>query len=66
MRGKVSPTTSSNVSWKGKEKVDDAPSLPNLSAGHDDVDGHSSGSEQSLDEEFGIPSVKTPKNACRK
>ena len=40
--------------------MDDAPSLPNLSAGHDDVDGHSSGSEQSLDEEFGIPSVKTP------
>ena len=55
-----SPTSSSNVSQKGKEKVDKTPKLPNLSASHDDVDGHSSGSEHSLDEEFGIPSVKTP------
>ena len=36
------------------------PKLPNLSAGYDNVDGHSSGFEHSLDEEFGIPSVKTP------
>ena len=60
LREKVSPATSSNVSRKGKEKVDDVPKLPNLSAGHDDVDADSSGLEQSLDEEFGIPSVKTP------
>ena len=57
---KVSPDTSSNVSRKGKEKVDDAPKLRNLRAGHDDVDADSGGSEQSLDEEFGIHSVKTP------
>ena len=31
-----------------------------MSAGHDDVDVDSSGLEQSLDEEFGIPSMKTP------
>ncbi|MGJ2631353.1 reverse transcriptase domain-containing protein, partial [Salmonella enterica subsp. enterica serovar Paratyphi A] len=51
---------SSNVSQKGKENVDDAPQVPELSAGYDDVDRHSSGSDHSLDEEFGIPSVKTP------
>ena len=40
---------------------DDAPTLPNLSAGFDDVEGYSSGSEHSLDEEFDIiPCVKTP------
>ena len=60
LRERESPASSSNVSQKGKEKVDDAPQLPNLSAGYDDVDGHSSGSEHSLDEEFGIPSLKTP------
>ncbi|MCO5587633.1 hypothetical protein L7F22_041582 [Adiantum nelumboides] len=36
----------------------DVPQLPNLSAGFDD--GNLSGSEHSLDEEFGIPSVRTP------
>ena len=60
LRGRVSPSNSSNVSRKGKEKVDDAPRLPNLSAGHDDVHADSSGSDHSLDEEFGIPSIKTP------
>ena len=34
--------------------------MPNLSAGHEYVDANSSGSEHSLDEEFGIPSAKTP------
>ncbi|MCO5578478.1 hypothetical protein L7F22_032320 [Adiantum nelumboides] len=34
--------------------------MPNVTAGHDDVDGHSSGSEHSLDEELGIPSLRTP------
>ena len=58
LRERESLASSSNVSKKGKEKVDDAPSLPNLSAGFDDVEGHSS--DHSLDEEFGIPSVKTP------
>ena len=50
----------SNVSRRGKEKVDDVQNIPNVSAGFDDVEGNSSGSEHSLDEEFGIPSVKTP------
>ncbi|MCO5601998.1 hypothetical protein L7F22_056125 [Adiantum nelumboides] len=34
--------------------------IPNVTAaGHDDVDGHSSGSEHSLDEELGISYVRT-------
>ncbi|MCO5588026.1 hypothetical protein L7F22_041980 [Adiantum nelumboides] len=53
-----SPASSTNVSQKGKEKVDDVPKLPNLSASFDD--GNSSGSKHSLDEEFGIPFVGTP------
>ena len=60
LRDRDSPVSSSNVSQKGKEKVDDAPRMPNLSTGYEDVDANSSGSEHSLDEEFGIPSVKTP------
>ena len=31
-----------------------------MSAGFDDIEAHLSGSKHSLDEEFGIPSVKTP------
>ena len=31
-----------------------------LSTSYDDVDGHSSGSDHRLDEEFGIPTVKMP------
>ena len=34
--------------------------MPNVSTGYEDVDANSSGSKHSLDEEFGIPSVKTP------
>ncbi|MCO5582138.1 hypothetical protein L7F22_036028 [Adiantum nelumboides] len=34
--------------------------VPNVAAGPDDVDGHSSGLEHSLDEELGIPFVRTP------
>ena len=58
LREKPSPTSSSNVSRKGKEKVEHAYKMPSLSASHDD--GDSSGSEQSLDDEFGIPFVKAP------
>ncbi|MCO5550338.1 hypothetical protein L7F22_003822 [Adiantum nelumboides] len=54
LRKEVSPASSVNVSRKGKEKVDDGMRMPNVTAGHDDVDGHSSGSEHSLDEELGI------------
>jgi hypothetical protein len=34
--------------------------MPDIFAGYSHVDGESSGSEQSLDEEFGIPAIKTP------
>ena len=59
LRERESLGGSSNVSRKGKEKVDDVPILPNLSASFDDAEGHSSGFEHSLDEEFGIPFAKT-------
>ena len=55
---KTSPTSSSNASWKGKHKVDDPSRMLSLRAGHDD--GDSSRLHQSLDDEFGIPSIKTP------
>ncbi|MCO5560990.1 hypothetical protein L7F22_014610 [Adiantum nelumboides] len=44
----VSPTSSINVSRKRKEKVDEGMMMPNVTAGHDNVDEHSSGSEHSL------------------
>jgi hypothetical protein len=34
--------------------------MPDISAGYSHVDGEFSGSKQSLDEEFGIPAIKTP------
>jgi hypothetical protein len=34
--------------------------MPDIFAGYSHVDGESSGSEQSLDEEFGIPVIRTP------
>jgi hypothetical protein len=34
--------------------------MPDIFAGYSHVDGESSGSEQSLDEEFGIPAIRTP------
>ncbi|MCO5571831.1 hypothetical protein L7F22_025579 [Adiantum nelumboides] len=34
--------------------------MPNVTTRHDDVNGHSSGSEHSLDEELRIPSIRTP------
>ena len=58
LREKTSPRGFSNVSWKGKEKVDDASRMPSLSVNHDD--GDPSGLEQILDEIFGIQSIKTP------
>ncbi|MCO5573732.1 hypothetical protein L7F22_027506 [Adiantum nelumboides] len=33
--------------------------MPNVTTEHDDVDGHLSGSEHSLDEELSIPSIRT-------
>ncbi|MCO5613510.1 hypothetical protein L7F22_067787 [Adiantum nelumboides] len=60
LRKEASPASSINVSRKGKEKVDEGMRMPNVTAGHDDVDEHSSGSEHSLDEDLGIPSIRTP------
>ncbi|MCO5604334.1 hypothetical protein L7F22_058499 [Adiantum nelumboides] len=59
LRKEVSPASSINISRKGKEKVDESMRMPNVTRRHDDVDEHSSGSEYSLDEELGIPSVRT-------
>ncbi|MCO5588522.1 hypothetical protein L7F22_042479 [Adiantum nelumboides] len=55
LRKEVSPASSINVSRKGKEKDDEGMRMPNVTTRHDDVDGHSSGSKHSLDEELGIP-----------
>jgi hypothetical protein len=33
--------------------------MPDISVGYSHVDGKSNGSEQNLDEEFGIPAIRT-------
>ncbi|MCO5579928.1 hypothetical protein L7F22_033795 [Adiantum nelumboides] len=58
LRKEASPASSINVSRKGKEKDDECMRMPNVIAEHDDVNGHSSGSDHSLDEGLGIPSVE--------
>ncbi len=60
LRHNSSPTNTGDASYKGKEKVGEALGMPDISARYSHVDGESSGSEQSLDEEFGIPAIKTP------
>ncbi len=60
MRHNSSPTNTGDASYKGKEKVGEALGMHDISAGYSHVDGESSGSEQSLDEEFEIPTIKTP------
>ena len=57
---KGTPPSMPHVSWKGKEKVDEPLCMPDVSSGYLHVDADSDGSEQSLDEDFGIPAVKTP------
>ena len=57
LQGSVSPTSSSNVSCKGKEKLHDS-RMQELSVDFD-VDGELSGSEESLDEEFGMSTIIT-------
>ncbi|CAK9223277.1 unnamed protein product, partial [Sphagnum troendelagicum] len=61
LRHNSSPTNTGDASYKGKEKVGEALGMPDISVGYSHVDGESSGSEQSLDEEFGIPTIKTPR-----
>jgi hypothetical protein len=60
LRHNSSPTNTCDASYKGKEKVSEALGMLDISAGYSHVDGKSSGSEQSLDEEFGIPAIRTP------
>ncbi|MDM1715273.1 hypothetical protein HX137_32225, partial [Pseudomonas sp. 165] len=61
LRQNTSPANTSDASKdKGKAKVVEPLGMPDVSAGHSYVDGESSGSEQSLDEEFGIPAIRTP------
>ncbi len=55
-----SPTNTGDASYKGKEKVGKPLGMPNISTRYSHVDGKSNGSEQSLDEEFGIPAIRTP------
>jgi hypothetical protein len=59
LRHNSSPTNTGDASYKGKEKVGEALGVPDISARYSHVDGESSGSKQSLDEEFGIPAIKT-------
>ena len=49
-----------DASHEGKEKIVEPLGMPDVSARHSHVDGESSGSERSLDEEFGILAVRTP------
>ena len=58
--GKVHVQVAPNVSKKGKEKVDEPPMVFDASIDHSSIGGESSGSEMSLDEELGIPVIRTP------
>ena len=60
LRTQVTPQSVSQVSRKGKEKVGEPPCMTSVSSGSSHIDVDSDGLEQSLDEEFGIPSVRTP------
>jgi hypothetical protein len=60
LRHNNNPTNIGDASYKGKEKVDEPLGMPDIFAGYSHVDGEFSGSEQNLDEEFGIPAIRTP------
>jgi hypothetical protein len=60
LRHNNSPTNTCDASYKGKEKVGEPLGVPDIFAKYSHVDGESSGSKQSLDEEFGIPAIRTP------
>jgi len=55
-----SPINIGDASYKGKEKVGEPLGMLDISAGYSHGDGESSGFKQSLDEEFGIPAIRTP------
>ena len=58
--GKTHEQVAPNVSRKGKEKVDEPLMVLDASTDHSGIGGDSSGSEMSLDEELGIPVMRTP------
>ena len=60
LQTQVTPPSIGNVSRKGKEKVGEIPFMADVSSASSHADIDSDGSEQSLDEEFGIPAVRTP------
>ncbi|MCO5594866.1 hypothetical protein L7F22_048901 [Adiantum nelumboides] len=60
LRTQVTPQSAPQVSCKGKEKVDESPCMTSVPSGSSHIDTDSDGSDQSLDEEFGIPPVRTP------
>ena len=60
MRTQVTSPSTRNVSRKGKEKVGETPFMADVSSGFSHADMDSDGSKQSLDEEFGVPVVRTP------
>ncbi|KAH7288525.1 hypothetical protein KP509_31G029700 [Ceratopteris richardii] len=57
LHGNFGPKKSSNTSKQGKEKLSTG---SKTSISFEDIDGGSSGSKKSLDEELGLPSVKIP------
>ncbi|MCO5601789.1 hypothetical protein L7F22_055914 [Adiantum nelumboides] len=56
----VTPKIAPQVSCKGKEKVGKPPCMTSVSSSSSHIDVDCDGSDQSLDEEFGIPAVRTP------
>ena len=58
MQTQATPPSTGNVSRKGKEKAGETPFMADVSSGSSHADMDSDGSEQSLDEEFGIPAVR--------
>ena len=58
--GKKHEQVAPNVSRKGKEKVDEPLMVFDASTDHSGIGGDSRGSEMSLDEELGIPVMRTP------
>ena len=58
--GRVHVQGSPSVLQRGKGKLVEQVDMPNVSLGHFVNDGDSSGSDVSLDEELGIPNLRTP------
>ena len=58
--GRMNVQGSSNALQKGKAKIVEQDDVPYVSPRHSINDGNSSGSDVSLDEELGIPIMRTP------